>query len=357
MATNKNKNQTAKGALATDPKFQLATGGVDALRAQRSELNRIAAKGGSAGQRAQQQLELVRNAILKANKEAAAPTPAPTPTTQEEGYNQVVDNSNQATNEIFNQIDEQGAFNPSALGVPQVQQFNPGDYQQQYQKSYDTVMNQFNRTLQPQFQKQQQDFNQYAAERGWDPNSEVAKELFKQRVADPQSNAVQGAMESAHQGGLAAQGQAYGQASNTFGQNLAGQSQQYNQAYSQYQMPYQNLGAMAPYFGAQASMGLQNNQQGFVAGQNQLDRQQQDQMTRQQFEYQKYLQANAPRGGGGGGGNTFDQQIALQNNGFYNQMALAAASMGQGNPVNPMNNAVAGFGAGFGTGLGAGLAK
>jgi hypothetical protein len=46
----------------------------------------------------------------------------------------------------FKQINSQGQFDPKTMGI---QQFQPGDFQQQFQGSYDHALDQFNRSSQP----------------------------------------------------------------------------------------------------------------------------------------------------------------------------------------------------------------
>jgi len=59
----------------------------------------------------------------------------------------------------------------------------------------------------------------------------------------------------------------------------------------------------------------------------------------------------------GGGGSNLDNQIALQNNAFYNNMVLAAMQNGQQMPtINPYTTgATSGIAAGTAAGIGAGL--
>lgn len=324
MATKKTS------ALSKKPGFKLATdlAGLEAQRRDPANASNRAA---------------ISTAIAAARKTASTPQTGGGLETQG-GFQQQIDNANTAGNDLFAQIKDSGKFTPQTMGIGS---FNPGDFQQTYQQAYDSTLNEFNRNNQTSFDKQNADFQQMAAERGWDPNSEVAKGQFKQ-IQDAQNNARQGAQNSAVGAGLAAQNQAYGQNLSSYGQNLQAQGQQYGQQFQQYQMPYQNLAAISPYFNAQAQSGMQNDQFAFQGGQNAMDRQN-----------QRWLLQNAPRGGGGGGSGAMSlaDQIALQNNNFYNNMALLGAQGGQPTGNQTGNSAISGFAAGVGTGLGQGLLK
>lgn len=316
----------ARGALGTDPKFKLATD-LEGLLAQRKDPK-------NAAYRSQ-----ISKAIAAARKGSAAPTPETGGGLNAPNYDQTYNQAIGATGNLFNQIGAQQPFQPPA----QVPQFNPGDYQQQFDKAYQTSMNQFNRSMEPTFQKQNQDWQQMAAERGWDITNKDIGNAFKMQVADPQNSARQQAMDSAFNAGLGAQAQAYNQSANTYGQQLAGQGQQFNQNYSAYQMPYQNLGAIAPFFS-------QGSNQAFLGNQAALDRQQQEYMAGLQNQYQLQQIRAVPRGGGGGGGGglSLQDQLALQNNAFYNNMVLAAQ---QGYGQQPQGG---GAGNGFAQGINAG---
>lgn len=267
------------------------------------------------------------------------------PNPQLDAYNSTFGQTNNMIQDAYKQYQDQGAFNYTG---PQVQQFNPGDYQQQFDASYQNAMNRFNRTMQPEFDRQRQDFQQMAAERGWDPTSQAFGDAYQRQVTNPQEQARQGAMESAFTSGLQGQSQAYGQASNTYGQNLLGQQQGFNQYATQYGAPLAGLAAFSPYFGAQAQGIQQQNQFDFLGGQNALDRQQQEKMAGLQNKYALQQIAAAPHGGGGGGGGlSLADQIALQNNSFYNNMVLAGLQNGQQMPMP-------GMGSGFAQGLTAG---
>lgn len=351
-------------ALSKKPSFKVAST-ADELRTQRGNLTKQLNSGSPEQKKAAQaNLAKVKESLINVNKQAAAPTPA-------QSYQQTVGAANEAQQGLLNQIQEQPAFTaPQNIPIqsfnPQVQpvqQFNPQDFQASYDNAYNASLNEFNRNNQSVFEQQNKDFEQMAAEKGWDPNSEVAKGRFKQ-VQDAQNNARQGAMNNATQAGLAAQNQGFGQSLATHGQNMAGQNQQYTQAFNtfgqnlnannqqfgqaatSYQMPYQALGALSPYFGAQNQGFMQNQQNQFNAGQAQLDR-----------ENQRWMLQNAPRGGGGGGGLSLNDQMALQNNNFYNQMAMMGMQQGNQMPNQAANSAIGGFAAGVSNGIVNGLTR
>jgi len=107
--------------------------------------------------------------------------------------------------------------------------FQPGSYQDMMNQAYQNVMNQFEMTQGPQFQREQAQFQQMAAERGLDPNSEAYKTL-QQQLNQRQDFARQGAMLQAQQQAQAVQAQGFGQ------------------ALQQYQAPAAMLGAYSPFY-------------------------------------------------------------------------------------------------------------
>ena len=328
----------AKGALARGPSLKIG--------ATIAELEKQRRDPKYQSMRSQISSKLAKLRTQQQNPQAAEPQAQPQ---NNSGFEQVNTRSNELTQGLFDQVKNQGQFNYQG---PQVGQFNPGNYQEMYQKSYDTSLGQFDRSNQPIFDKQRNDFYQMAAERGWDPTSKDVADAYKMQVAEPQNMARQNAMDSAHNAGLQAQNQFYNQASNTYGQNLASQGQAFNQYSTQYQMPYQMLGALSPYYQGQANWYNQQGQQGFLAGQNQLDREQQLAMERLQHKNRLSEIAAVPRGGGGGGGGglTYEQQLQLmreQNSGnLFNNLVLSSVQSGAGPRV--------GYGSGFGSGVAAG---
>jgi hypothetical protein len=327
-----------KSAIKKAPSFTLGTS-LASLDKQRND------------PKLQQYRGQISEAIKKMRAQAAAPV-TPPPTTQQptndweqtpqySNYENVGNAAFGVMGNQFNQINQQGAF-------------NPGSFQETQQQAYDSVMSEFNRTMQPQFKRQQNDFAQMAAERGLDPNSEAYKTLNSQMM-EQQNQAQQGAMNSA------------------FGQGLGAQAQAYGQAYQTYQSPYQNLQAMTPFYGEVGNNWRQNDMQGFQGGQSALDRQQQIDLANlgqgfnvenastaqkyamAQLAFQAANQKRGGGGGGGGGGTSLADQMALQNNAFYNQMALMGGQQQQ--QPNMANSAINGVAQGVSAGIVNSLAK
>jgi len=149
------------------------------------------------------------------------------------------------------------------------QGFDPANMQSQYDPIYSqemerarqNVMGQFERQMAPEFQRQQEQFQQMAAERGLDPNS-VAYKTQLQQLNERQDAARQQAMSSAEQ---AAQGV---------------QSQMYQQATGLSLLPGQIAGQyMTPYTYQQKLLQLQSQQQA-EAEQGRLERQSREQIAR-----------------------------------------------------------------------------
>jgi len=369
MATN-NKN---KGALGTDPKFVVSEDAKQRAR-QLNKWETLAKRGDKSAQ--------ANIAAIKAYK-APGSTQSPGPTQEQTSqYNDTIEQGNQAQQDQFSQISKQGAFNPQTMGIsrfnyqgPQVQQFNPGDFQQQFQGAYDSALNQFERSSKSAFDRQNQDFQQMAAERGWDPSSKVYQDSLKQ-IQDSQNTARLNAQDAAYQTGLGAQQQVYGQQANTYGQNLAAQGQQFGQyntgfgnnlnaqgqqfgqAATQYQMPYQNLSMLSPYLQAQYGQQMGQQQQGYSQANSAQAQEYAKELAAIQQKYALQLQNNAPRGGGGGGGGglSLADQMALQNNAFYNNMVLGGLAGGQQQP-GIGNSALQGVASGIGAGIASGLVK
>lgn len=209
----------------------------------------------------------------------------------------------------------QGAFEPigqsvtQQLGYMQQQgQFQPGSFQDQMNQAYGNVMQQFEQTTGPQFQREQADFAQMAAERGLDPNSEAYRSLQGQ-LAQRQDLARQQAMNQALQSAYGVQEQAFGQAKDV------------------YQMPATMLGQLGGYYGEMGQQGRFGQELAFKRKEGQLDR--------AQRLKELQMQLNAPRGGGGGG-LSFEQQRQLQQEAIAGniaaQMALGGGQQQQRQP-------------------------
>ena len=149
------------------------------------------------------------------------------------------------------------------------QQFDPATMQSQYDPIYSqemerarqNVMGQFERQMGPEFQRQQEQFQQMAAERGLDPNS-VAYKTQLQQLNERQDAARQQAMSSAES---AAQGV---------------QSQMYQQATGLSLLPGQIAGQFMTPYEYQQKLLLLQAQQKSEAEQARLERQSREQIAR-----------------------------------------------------------------------------
>lgn len=120
--------------------------------------------------------------------------------------------------QFMNIIGQQGAF-------------QPGSFKEQMDAAYQNVMNQYEQTMAPEFQREQANFQQMAAERGLDPNSEAYKTLQTQ-LNQRQDQARQGAMQNALQASQGVQAQGFGQALQGY-QAPAGMLQAFQPYYQQ----------------------------------------------------------------------------------------------------------------------------
>lgn len=104
-------------------------------------------------------------------------------------------------------------------------------------KAYGDVMSQFERTMQPEFQRQQQEFQQRMADSGLDPGSKAYQDQYKM-MADAQSNARLNAQSQASQQAYEVQQQAFNQ-----GQSAANMPWQWQQIANPYFMtPWEQAG-------------------------------------------------------------------------------------------------------------------
>ncbi len=318
------------GALASDP--QRKGGAAFVLGTDKATLEKQLADQQKKLGNSNDKGRLARIGNIKNALGALGTNPQPVTTQPVAPQPSEMDQSNQMSNDalqgLFGRIQGQGDF-------------NPGDFMQARERASGAVMDSFNRRMNPQFQQEEQQFRQQMAEQGIPENSELYNRQFQQ-LKDTQNSAR-----------LNAQNQAF----------LTGQSEQamgYEQAANTYNMPYAQLGALAPFYGDQnetlrqqatiaSSIDLQNKQNQFTGQQNELDR-----------RNQRWLLKNQPRGGGGGGGLSYDQQLALQrersNADLYNSLALMGVQNGQQlKPPGVAGGFMQGVGAGIGAGLGAGL--
>lgn len=306
------------GALAQDRTWALANT-PEGLQAQMQQAQKEIQKRGGNAPNWQQRLTQIQGAM---NGSAPGVSGSGTP------YDAAAGQIAGAAGNLAGYIGNQGAF-------------NPGDFEQQRQGAYDAVMNQFNRTMDPQFQQQEQRFFDRAQRYGWDPQSQDTANAFRDQIANPQNAARLNAMDQAYGAGLNAQNQAWGQ------------------SYQQFMAPAQQFSALSGAFGGVGAMQGQREQMGFQGQQNALDRAQQQSLANQQANLQKYLQQHQRGGGGGGGGGlSLQDQMSLQNNAFYNNMALLALQNGQQAPGPSVGSGFAnGIGAGVGAGIAAGLTR
>ena len=291
-------------ALSKNPSFKLATD-LTGLRQQRSGLN--PRDPNYATQRTQ-----INNAIIAAKKTSSSGA-AQNPNS----YDSITNQAFGAMNPLLNQIQNQGAF-------------NPGSFKDTQDAAYNHAMDSFNTQMNPVYAKQEADFQQMAAERGWDPTSQDFARAHQLNVEAPQNQARQQAMDSAYQQGLGAQQQAFAQ------------------SYQQYMAPEQNLQYLDPFYRYNTSIQAQQQQNAW---------QTQQAATNQQYALE--LQKHA--GGGtkvvGGGGLSLQDQMALQNNNFYNQMALMGMQGGQQQQPSIGNGIASGLASGIGAGIASGLAR
>jgi hypothetical protein len=196
-------------------------------------------------------------------------------------------------------------FDPSTMQS----QYDP-IYSQEMERARQNVMGQFERQMAPEFQRQQEQFQQMAAERGLDPNS-VAYKTQLQQLNERQDAARQQAISSAEQ---AAQGV---------------QQTMFSQAGQMAMMPGQIVKQfMTPYEYQQKMLQLQSQQQA-EAEQGRLDRQSREQIAR--------IGASAANQGP----TPYDKYIA----------GRIAEGYGGGQQPNPMAGFAGGFAGGFGRGI------
>jgi hypothetical protein len=197
------------------------------------------------------------------------------------------------------------------------QQFDPATMQSQYDPIYSqemerarqNVMGQFERQMGPEFQRQQEQFQQMAAERGLDPNS-VAYKTQLQQLNERQDAARQQAMSGAES---AAQGV---------------QSQMYQQATGLSLLPGQIAGQfMTPYEYQQKMLQLQA-QQKYESEEARRERESRERIAR--------IGASS----GSQAPSTYDRWIAGQIEGGYDQTPQP----------NPWATGIGGFVGGFGQG-------
>lgn len=203
------KKKKGKGALAQDPNINPNTG-----KPFKFTIKELQARQAAGKDLRPKQIARLQEAGLYQE-----PSGEPTPIQElapEQQFERVGGQTSAGIEQLMGQIQGQGAF-------------QPGSYQDMMNQAYQNVMNQFEMTQGPQFAREQANFQQMAAERGLDPNSEAYKTLQSQ-LNQRQDFARQNAMQVAQQ------------------QAQAVQQQGFNQALQQYQAPGQMLGAYSPFY-------------------------------------------------------------------------------------------------------------
>ena len=310
-----------KGALGTDPKGTKTTtptttkktsefklgGSLDTLEVQRARTEaELARRGGAAKAGAwADRLASINNAIGNAKYQDMQ-------NQNRLGVEGVNTGVNTGINNAINQYESQGAF-------------NPGDYEAMRQKAEQTAMGSFERSMGSRFKQEEDAFKQEMSDRRIPPDSELYQQQYAQ-LKQAHNDAYQQANAQAFQLGQGEQAQAY------------------NQQYQTYNAPLQAVSAYSPYYGAQSQANLQQGQQSFEAQQAELQRKFQESMAALQNKYSLQQIAAAPHSSGGG--LSLADQIALQNNQFYNNSILGGGNTQQKTP---------GFGTGFSAGLGSGI--
>lgn len=209
--------------------------------------------------------------------------------------------------------------------------FQPGNYQDMMNQAYQNVMNQFEMTQGPQFAREQANFQQMAAERGLDPNSEAYKTLQSQ-LNQRQDFARQNAMQVAQQ------------------QAQAVQQQGFNQALQQYQAPGQMLGAYSPFY-AQFGQQQANLQQAEIQREQMAN-----QLAMQRMSSGATLgAAQAANFGKLTPEQTFELQRIKEEGATKRLEAQLGAQAPQQSQMSTGNYAAQGFAQGFGQGLSKGF--
>lgn len=203
------RKKKGKGALAQSPNINPNTGKPYKLTIKELQARQAAGK----NLRPLQERRLREAGLYQEPSSEPAPIQTLAP---EQQFERVGGQTAAGIESIMGQIQGAGAF-------------QPGSYQDMMNQAYQNVMNQFEMTQGPQFQREQAQFQQMAAERGLDPNSEAYKTL-QQQLNQRQDFARQGAMLQAQQQAQAVQAQGFGQ------------------ALQQYQAPAAMLGAYSPFY-------------------------------------------------------------------------------------------------------------
>ncbi len=282
-----------KGALAQSPNINPKTG-----KAYKLTIKELQARQAAGKDLRPKQIARLQEAGLY---QEPSGEPAPIQTlAPEQQFERIGGQASSGVEQFMQQIQQQGAF-------------QPGNYQDMMNQAYQNVMNQFEMTQGPQFQKEQAQFQQMAAERGLDPNSEAYKTM-QQQLNQRQDFARQSAMAQAQQ------------------QAQAVQAQGFNQALQQYQSPTAMLGAFSPFYS-------QFGQQQQYKTQAELQREQMaNQLAMQRMSSGATLGAAQAAQYGK---LSPEQQFELQR--MRNEGAIRLEEMRQGAPFDPLPQSNSGY--------------
>ena len=369
-----NQARRGGGALAAGPREKFKVGNdLTTLQNQQQRLQARIDRRGGAAPRAENRLNQVNERLGQLQGQPdVIPGQTPQQAQNQESFDQTTGQANQYLGQVFGQLQNQGQFNPQ--NMPELPQFNqqalpqmPQDYSKLRQQASDSVMQDFERNMGPQFQRQEEQLRQQLIETGNQPGSPQFERQLRD-LRDQQGSSRQNAMTQAFQAGQGEAQVGYGQAMQNrqqgmaeqgqqFGQGLAGRGQMFNEQYQSYQLPMAQLNAISPYYGYQNQAGMQNQQFGWQGGQNAMDRQQQFDAMAKDNQYRLQQIAATPRGGGGGNGAlSYDQQLGLLDRSFYNQMVMQGLQNGQSVPRPGYGGGAAqGLATGIGMGLGSAL--
>lgn len=245
--------------------------------------------------------EVAPPAAIQTGAEFATPFTEQTPGQQQTN---IGTETGQSVMDYFNQLQQQGAF-------------NPGDYTDTYHEAMNNVMGEFELQNKEQFQYDNSAMEQQIAERGIDPQGEQARRMRDQLYKN-QDKARQQSMYQGEQ----------------FGRSL--QQQRFEQDLSRYNVPASQLQAVQGYFAGQLGSVEAEKQRKYEAAQAEKDRQNRLQLGKM-----------------GGGSNADPFAIMAAEYGYkrdllYDANALNSGKQGGGG----VGNAFAG---GLGTGIGAGI--
>jgi hypothetical protein len=326
-----------KGALHTDPMIYGApdTGanwkaptGEKAKNQEIQKLQAIVSKKG-AGNAPKAEARLKALGALGTDPTTSGGTPDQTA----QGFQDVTQGAYGAINNLLPNINGQ---------MPQYDAVMPGNYEEMRQKAYQSVYEPQRQELDKRFGQEEQMFRSRMAEQGIPEGSKLYAQQYDQ-MKSQQNQAYQNAQNQAFQFGQGEQAQMFGQADTNrqFG---------YQDLLNRSNYMLNTLGALNPYYQGGLHQSMLGQQQGFESTEAQKAFERQKQLAAQQQKYALQQQANqkfAPYHG-----LTFDQQMALQRQGIYDQAALQGLN---GYPSQPNQGVLGGAAAGIGQGVGAAI--